>query len=194
MELPENTVFNEYGIKLKNSQQLPYKPIYSLGPAELEILNIYIKTHLKTEFIILFKSSVGAFILFDKKFDSSFYIHVDYQGLNNLIIKNQYSIHLINKSLDQLGQAKRFIQLDLNSAYHQMKIKEENKQKNVFQTLYNHFKYQVMLFGLSNIPVSFQSYINKILAKKLNNFVIIYLNNILIYTKDLCQGHVTVVQ
>ena len=80
--------------------------------------------------------------------------------------------------------------MDLTSTYYQMRIKEGNKWKMAFRTRYGHFKYQIMPFGLSNAPASFQSYINKILAEKPNIFVIVYLDNIFIYTKDLGQSHV----
>ena len=91
---------------------------------------------------------------------------------------------MIGESLDRLGRAKRFTQLDLTSAYHQMRIKEGDEWKTAFRTRYGHFEYQVMPFGLSNAPASFQGYINKILAEKLDIFVIIYLDDIFIYTED----------
>ena len=75
-----------------------------------------------------------------------------------------------------------------------MRIKEDDKWKMAFQTQYGYFKYQIMPFGLSNAPVSFQGYINKILAKKLNIFVIVYLDDILIYTEDLGKAHVDTIQ
>ena len=74
-----------------------------------------------------------------------------------------------------------------------MRIKEGDEWKTTFRTKYGHFKYQVIPFGLSNAPVSFQCYINKILAEKLDIFVIVYLNDILIYTEDQGQGHVEAV-
>ena len=74
-----------------------------------------------------------------------------------------------------------------------MRIKEDNKWKTAFRTWYSHFEYQVIPFRLSNATASFQGYINKILAEKLDIFVIIYLNNILIYIKDLGQAHVNTV-
>lgn len=80
------------------------------------------------------------------------------------------------------------------NAYHQIMIKEGDKWKIVFHIRYNHFKYQVMLFGLSNIQKNFQGYINKILAKKLDIFVIIYLDDIFINIKDLGQSHITAVR
>ena len=188
--LPERTELNEHAINLKDDKQPPYRPIYSLGPVELEILKTYIETYLKTGFIQPFKSPESAPILFDKKPDGSFRLCVDYQGLNNLTIKNRYSLSLIGESLERFGQAKWFTQLDLTSAYHQMRIKEDDEWKTAFQTRYNHFKYQVMPFGLFNASASFQSYINKILAEELNIFVIMYLYDIFIYTKDQRRGHV----
>lgn len=71
-----------------------------------------------------------------------------------------------------------------------MKIQDGNKQKVVFRTRYSHFKYQVLELGLFNTLTSFQAYFNKILAKKIKVFIIMYLNNILIYTKDLSQNDV----
>ena len=91
---------------------------------ELETFQTYIETHLKTGFIRLSKSPVDAPILFDKKPDGSLCLCVDYWGLNNLMIKNPYPLPLIVESLDSLGRAKRFTQLDLNSAYHQRRIRE----------------------------------------------------------------------
>ena len=192
--LLEQTDLNEHAIKLERDKQPTYGPIYSLGLVELETLKAYIKTHPKTRFIWPFKSPAGARILFDKKPYGSFCLFVDYQGLNNLTIKNWYPLFLIGESLDRLDRAKRFTQLDLTSAYHQMRIKEGDEWKTAFRTRYGHFEYQVMLFGLLNAPASFQSYINKILAKKLNIFVILYLDNILLYTKDPGQDHIEAVR
>ena len=109
------------------------------------------------------------------------------------MIKNWYPLLLIDESLDRLGWVKRFTQLELTSAYHQMRIKEGDEWKTAFHTWYGHFEYQVMPFELSNAPASFQSYINKILAEKLNIFVIVYLDNIFIYIEHPGQAHVNVV-
>lgn len=122
---------------------------------ELETLKAYIKTHLKTRFIQASKSPTGIPIFFDNKPDVSFCLYIDYWGLNNLTIKNYYPLSLIGKSLDWFGQAKRFIQLDLTSAYHQMKIQRGDKWKTAFYISYGHFEYQVISFGLSNILASF---------------------------------------
>ena len=153
--LPERTEFNQQAIELKEGKQPPYKPIYSLGLVELEILKNYIKTHLNTGFIRPSKSSTSAPITFDKKPDGSFFLCVNNSDLNNLTIKNWYLLFFISELLDYLGQAKRFTQLDLTSTYHRMRIKKSDEWKTTFQTRYSYFKYQVMLFGLSNAPTSF---------------------------------------
>ena len=117
-ELPENTEMNEHAIELEEGKQLLFGPIYSLGPIELQTLKTYIETNLANGFIRPFKSPAGAPILFDQKPDEGFRLCMDYWGLNNIIIKNQYLLPLIGESLDWLGQAKQFIQLDLTNAYH----------------------------------------------------------------------------
>ena len=153
--LPELTKLNEHAIHLENDKQPSYGPIYSLTPVELETLKTYIETHLKTGFIWPSKSPTGAPIFFNKKPDSRFCLCVDYWSLNNLIIKNRYPLPFIGESLDRLGWATRFTQLDLTNAYYQMKINEGDKWKMAFQTRYGHFEYQVMPFGLSNALASF---------------------------------------
>ena len=123
-ELSENTGMNEHAIELEEGKQPPFGPIYSLGPVELETLKTYIKTNLVNGFIRPSKSPAGAPILFDKKPDGSLRLCVDYRGLNNITIKNRYPLPLIGESLDRLGQARRFTQLDLTNAYYRMRIRE----------------------------------------------------------------------
>ena len=139
--LPERTGINEYAIKLEEDKKLPYGPIYSLGPVELEILKTYIKTNLANSFIWPSKFPADAPILFVHKRNGSLQLWVNYQGLNNLTIKNKYPLMLIDESLDRLGRAKQFTQLDLTSAYYWIRIKEGNEWKIVFKTRYGHFKY-----------------------------------------------------
>ena len=193
-ELPKHIGINHHPIDLINDTQPPYDPIYNLEPGELETLKTYIETNLANGFIRPSKLPAKAPILFIRKKDGSLRLCVDYRGLNNLTIKNRYPLPLIGESLDRLGRAKRFTQLDLTNAYHQMQIREGDEWKTAFRTWYGHFEYQVMPFGLSNALATFQGYVNKILAEKLNVFVIIYLDNILIYTEDLGQSHVDAVR
>ncbi len=96
--------------------------------------------------------------------------------------------------MDRLGRARWFTQLDLTNAYHRMRIKEGDKLKTAFRTRYGQFEYQVMPFGLTNAPATFQGYINKILAEKFDVFVIVYLDDILIYTESEGKEHVQAVR
>ena len=105
-ELPEHIGINDHAIKLVDGQQPPYGPIYNLGPVEWETLNAYIKINLANGFIGPSKSPASAPILFDRKSNAFFRFCVNYQGLNNLTIKNRYLLPLIGELLDRLGRAK----------------------------------------------------------------------------------------
>ena len=191
-ELPVHTGINDHAIKLVNGQQPPYGPIYSLRLIEVKTLKTYIETNLANGFIRPSKSPCIAPILFDQKSDNSLRLCMNYQGLNNPTIKNQY-LPLIGDSLDRLGRAQQFTQLDLTSAYYQMRTGKGDEWKTAFRTWYCHFKYQVMPFGPTNAPASFQGYIKKIFVTKLDIFVIMYLDNIFIYTNDDREGHIVAI-
>ena len=107
-ELPKNTRINEHAMELEEDKQPLFGLIYNLRPIELEILKTYIKINLANGFIWLFKSLAGTLIFFDRKLDKSFRLCVNYQGLNNITIKNQYPLSLIGKLLDMLDRARRF--------------------------------------------------------------------------------------
>ena len=193
MELSKNTSINKHGIKLVEGKQPLYRLTYSLRTVELETLKTYIKTQLKTGFIQSFISPASALIFFNPKLDGSLRLYINYKGLNNLTIKNLYLLPLIGEVFNRLSWAKRFTQLDLTSAYHKMRIWENDKWKTIFCVRYGYFKYQVLPFWLFYAPISFQGYINKILAEKLNIFVLVSFNNILIYTEKTSQLYVAVV-
>ena len=178
---------HDHAIDLIDGRQPPYGPIYNLSETELTTLRQYIDKNLANQFIRSSKSPAGAPILFVKKSSGAFRLCVDYRGLNNIIIKNRYPLPFIGESLDRLGKAKRFTQLNLTSAYHRVRIKKGDEWKTAFRTRYGHFEYQVLPFGLSNAPATFQIYINQILAEKLNVCCIVYLDDILIYSENANQ-------
>lgn len=101
-----------------DDKQPLYEPIYILNLVELKTLKIYIKTYLKTTFIQSFKTFATAPILFSKMSDSNFCLSVDYQGLNNLTIKNRYLSPLIGEILDWLSRAKQLTKLDITGTYY----------------------------------------------------------------------------
>ena len=193
-ELPEYTGINDHPIYLLDNKQPPYSLIYSLGPVELEILKTYIEANLASSFIRSSKSLAGAPILFVQKNDGRLRLYVDHRDINNQTIKNCYPLPLISKLLDCPSHGKNFTQLDLMNTYHQTRIWEGDEWKTTFQTRYGYFEYQIMRFGIFNAPASFQGYVNKILAEKLDVFVIMYFDDILIYTEDASQGYMEFVR
>ena len=111
---------------------------------------------------------------------------VDYRGLNKVTIKNRYPLPLISELLNQLGQAKIYTKIDLRGAYNLVRVKEGDECKTAFRTRYGHFEYFVMPFGLTNAPAIFQHLMNNIFREFLN-FVVCYLDDILIYSRDIKQ-------
>lgn len=106
--LLEHIEINSHAINLDEGKKTLYEPIYSLGLVELEILKTYIKTNLANSFIRFFKSLASALILFARKLNESFWLCVDYRGVNNITIKNRYPLLLIDKSLNYLGHDNQF--------------------------------------------------------------------------------------
>jgi hypothetical protein len=109
---------------------------------------------------------------------------VDYEGLNKLTIKNQYPLPLISNLLDRVGSAKIYTKIDLRGAYNLVSIKEGDEWKIAFQTRYGRFEYLVMPFGLINSPAFFQHMMNDIFQEYFDDFVVIYLDDILFFLKN----------
>ena len=180
----------EHNIKLMSEQKLSYELLYALSKWKLVILWEYLNTVLVKDWIQLSTSSAEVSILFVFKKDREIRLCVNYRGLNKIIIKNCCLLFLINEILDWMIDAKCFTKLNLRDAFHWIQIKKEDEWKTAFCMYYDHFKYMIMLFSLTNASVIFQSYINMILWGLLNVFYVIYLNNILIFLKNKNE-HIT---
>ena len=120
-----------------------------------------------------------------KKKDNSLHLCVDYRGLNCITWKNRYPIPLVSDLLDAPRKAQIYSKMNLRSAYHLVYIAQGNEWKTLFRTHYSSYKWLVMPFGLSNVPFAFQRFINKILSDLLDICIVIYLDNILIYSDNL---------
>ena len=114
---------------------------------------------------------------------------MDYKKFNAVTIRNSYSLPLIKDIIEKVKGAKYFTKLDLRSSYNLIIIKEGDEYKTAFRTKYGHYEYLVMPFGLKNAPATFQSFINSILRPYLEKCVILYLDDILIYSKDVEEHH-----
>lgn len=181
--LPNHTGY-DHAIKLAPGSNPSYRPIYNLSEPKQAVLQEYIKTTLTKGWIQPSKSPAGAPVLFMPKKDGSLQLCVDYQGLNAATIKNHYALPLIGETLDQLAGVKIFTQLNLHNAYHHIRICEGDEWKTAFRTHYRHFEYTVMPFRLTNAPATFQAYINKALSDMLDICVVVYLDDILIYSMN----------
>ncbi len=170
---------HDHAIKITTKSS--YELLYNLSNTELMILRQYLDDVLVKRWIKHFVSSINASILFIFKKNDSFHLCMNYQDLNKITVKNYHSLSLINKTLNRLNKIKQFTKLDLKNVYHHLKIQHEDEWKMTFCIHYDHFEYMIMSFNLINTFVIFQTYINKILTKLLNNFYIIYLNDILIF-------------
>ena len=129
------------------------------------------------------KSPTGVLILFAPKKDGSFRLYVDYRGLNLIIVKNHYPLPLITEIIDRVTRAKYFSKIDLKDVYYRLRIKAGDEWKTAFCTHYGHYEFLVVLMGLTNAPTTFQAYINKALQGLVDDFCIIYLDDILVFSK-----------
>lgn len=173
----------DHKIELVQGSTPPAKRLYPLSLAEMEELKKQLQELLDQGFIRPSVSPYGAPVLFVKKKEGDMRMCVDYRALNKNTIKNTYPLPRIEELLDQLKDAKCFSKIDLRSGYHQVRIAEEDIHKTAFKTRYGLFEFLVMPFGLTNAPGTFMALMNETFRQELDSFVIIYLDDILIYSK-----------
>ncbi|GJU69351.1 putative reverse transcriptase domain-containing protein [Tanacetum coccineum] len=137
----------------------------------------------------------GALVLFFKKKDGSFQMCIDYHELNKLTVKNRYPLPRIDDLFDQLQGSRVYSKIDLRSGYHQLRVREEDIPKTAFRTRYGHYEFQVMPFGLTNAPAIFMDLMNRVCKPYLDRFVIVFIDDILIYSKSRKEheGHLKLI-
>ncbi|GJR73405.1 putative reverse transcriptase domain-containing protein [Tanacetum coccineum] len=155
---------------------------YRLAPSEMLELSNQLKELQEKGFIRPSHSPWGAPVLFVKKKDGSMRMCIDYRELNKLTIKNRYPLPRIDDLFDQLQGACCFSKIDLRSGYHQLRVREEDIPKTAFRTRYGHFEFTVMPFGLTNAPAIFMDLMNGVCKPYLDKFVIVFIDDILIYS------------
>ncbi|KAL0537361.1 hypothetical protein IC582_026339 [Cucumis melo] len=173
----------EFAIELEPGTVPISRAPYRMAPAELKELKVQLQELLDKGFIRPSVSPWGTPVLFVKKKDGSMRLCIDYRELNKVTVKNRYPLPRIDDLFDQLQGATVFSKIDLRSGYHQLRIKDEDVPKTAFRSRYGHYEFIVMSFGLTNAPAVFMDLMNRVFREFLDTFVIVFIDDILIYSK-----------
>ncbi|GAU33554.1 hypothetical protein TSUD_143470, partial [Trifolium subterraneum] len=179
---PEREV--EFSIDLVPGTSLISMAPYRMSASELNELKKQLEELLEKKFIRPSVSPWGAPVLLVKKKEGSMRLCIDYRQLNKETIKNKYPLPRIDDLMDQLVGACVFSKIDLRSGYHQIRVKMEDVPKTAFRTRYGHYEYTVMPFGVTNAPGVFMEYMNRIFHSFLDKFVVVFIDDILVYSKS----------
>jgi hypothetical protein len=155
-----------------------------MRPKELAELKVQLNELLDKGYIRPSSSPWGYPALFVKKKDQSLRLCVDYRSLNAVTIKNKYPLPRMDTLFDQLAGARVFFKVNLHSVYHQIKICSEDVPKTAISTRYGLYEYLVMSFGLTNAPTHFMYLMNSVFMLELDKFVVVFIDDILIYSKS----------
>ena len=161
------------------------RTIYSLSKFKQEVLKEFINENMTNGFIHLTSSPHRVPVLFVKKKDRSLWLCINFCRLNRITKKDRYLLPLISDLLDSPWKARIYTKISLQQAYHLVHITKGDKWKTAFWTRYGAFKWSVMPFGLTNAPAAFQCFMNNVFSDFLDVCIVVYLNDILIYSNDM---------
>ncbi|KAG7669555.1 hypothetical protein KSW81_007707 [Nannochloris sp. 'desiccata'] len=178
---PERNVQHE--IPLEPGHMPPCQRPYRISPREMEELQKQIREMIDAGIIQPSSSPYAAPVIFVPKQDGTLRMCVDYRALNKITIKDKFPLPKMDELLNCLEGARYFSKIDLKSAYYQVRVKEEDIPKTAFNTRYGHYEFRVMPFGLTNAPATFQKLMNSIFADSMEKFLVVYLDDILIFSK-----------
>ena len=172
-------------IDLVAGATLPKGRLYNISLPEQEALENYISSSLASGIIRPSTSPLASGFFFVKKKSGELRPCIDYRELNSITVKNKYPLPLLSSTFEPLVGATIFTKLDLRNAYHLVRMREGDEWKTAFNTPLGHFEYRVLPFGLCNAPAVFQCLVNDVLRDMINVFCVIYLDDILIFSKNL---------
>ncbi|KAJ1041364.1 hypothetical protein NDA10_007969 [Ustilago hordei] len=187
-KLPHHTE-HDLHLELIEGGKPPQGPLYLKGPKEMSELRRYLDENLKKGFIRPSKSPAQSPVLFVPKKDGGLRLCVDYRGLNEITVKNRAPLPLIEEQLFLHRKARIYTKLDLRAAYNLIWIAKGDEWKTAFGTQLGLYEYLVMPFGLANAPAHFQSFINDIFRDIIGIYVVVYLDDFLIFS-DTEEAHV----
>ncbi|KAL0421315.1 UNVERIFIED_CONTAM: Transposon Tf2-11 polyprotein [Sesamum latifolium] len=175
----------DHAIELEPRARPPVQAPYRMGPAELTELRKQLDGLLEAGLIQPSKESYGSPVLFQRKQDDSMRMCMDYRALNKVTIKNKYPIPNAMDLFDKLTKARYYTKIDLRLGYWQVRVARGDEPKTTCVTRYGFFKFLVMPFGLTNAPATFCNLMNDVLYEFLDRFIIVYLDNSVIYSESL---------
>lgn len=192
--MPPKRVFDHQIDLLPGTKPVNIKP-YRYSPTQKNEIERQITEMLKNGVIQPSTSPFASPVLLVKKKDGSWCFCIDYRHLNAITIKNKYPLPIVDELLDELHGAKWFTKLDLRSGYHQIRLIEADEFKTAFRTHHGHWEFKVMPFELTNAPATFQAVMNTIFSSLLRKCVLVFMDDILIYSKSLDEHkqHLTAV-
>ncbi len=170
-------------IDLMKSKMSHIKSIYKMTRDELAAIRDYLDSALEKKWIHSSSSSAEASVLFVKKSNESLCLCMNYHDLNEITVKNNYSLSLLSETLNRFTHARHFIKIDICNVYHRIQIRKSDEWKMTFHTRYSQFEYQMMFFELTNASAIFQFYVNHALKSFMNICCMIYLNDVLVYSE-----------
>uniref|UniRef100_A0A388MA01 Reverse transcriptase domain-containing protein n=1 Tax=Chara braunii TaxID=69332 RepID=A0A388MA01_CHABU len=181
----------QHRIEIEPGSRTPKGAVYRMSPRELEELRKQLDELLKKGWIRPSSSPFGAPVLFVPKKEGELRMCIDYRGLNAITVKNAEPLPRIDDLLDRVEGAKYFSKIDLKSGYHQIEVHPDDQYKTAFRTRYGHYEFIVMPFGLTNAPATFQRCMNDLFRPWLDKFVVVYLDDILVFSRTLEEhrGH-----
>ncbi len=174
-------------IDLLPGESVPRGRIYPLSIPEQKAMEEYIEEALQQGYIRPSTSPAASSFLFVAKKDGGLRPCIDYRALNKITVKFRYPLPLIPAALEQLHRARVFTKLDLHSAYNLIRIRKGDEWKTAFVTPTGHYEYRVMPYGLVNAPSVFQDFMHEVLQEFLNTFVLVYIDDILIYSRSMAE-------
>ncbi|GBG85291.1 hypothetical protein CBR_g39859 [Chara braunii] len=191
--LPQGTVPRpiQHRIEIEPRSITPKGAVYRMSPWELEELRKQLDELLEKGWIRPSSSPFGAPVLFVPKKEGELRMCIDYRGLNAITVKNVEPLPRIDDLLDRVQGCRYFFKIDLKSGYHQIEVHPDDQYKTAFLTRYRHYEFLVMPFGLTNAPATFQRCMNDLFRPWLDRFFVVYLDDILVFSKTLeeHQGH-----
>ncbi|GBG66179.1 hypothetical protein CBR_g57061 [Chara braunii] len=181
--VPDRPISHE--IILEAGAVPPKGCIYRMSEEKLEVLRAQLDDLLAKGWIRPSSSPYGAPVLFVRKKNKDLRLCIDYRKLNAQTVKNAGPLPRMDDLLERLGGTKYFSKLDLKSGYHQISIRPDDRYKSAFKTRYGHFEWVAMPFGLTNAPSTFQAAMTNEFRAMLDRFVLVYLDDILVYSRTL---------